>query len=529
MSFWNRLPVDILSQIFEFVKDQDDARNPATNILPLLSVCKAWSNVAYKTAYHTIRYYGSQIYPNIKPTPKLLKAVENEMAGHNTRKIVIRTISEKRFKKVLLHFATYCPNVTSIDCPKHYEILWRALAVSSLYPKLTVLPHPNGEIGGLFNLCAWRYRKQLQKQYALAYHPSEPTDEVERLQYFPEIRHLVLLASNSGQIFYLDKIIDAYPQVTCLEFRTGLISKKGEGYPALPSKPTLYYPHENLDTLIVKFAYEHHFFEYLIHKFLNVKYGEISTTNCSKANMEYQDQYLCDNLNKLLAFTKKNSVTINLCVSPERLNEILGNMNVKNLELKFFGSSHSGDQNSSLTISKGNLQIHHQQQEFLRIWKLVSANIARLKIYDYSPAMEFDFFQKMFSYRNYLIDLSYKTRHRLYCPKEHKTTKKSCLKSLSFDMDDIQEDTYPFLSKIHPHLTRLSITLHDTKKQDVYRIDMSRLHLNHLDFYININRSKLIHKCLCSLTAYSKNVQKCLLESQNTVRRKEVSLYIHWN
>lgn len=487
MHDWKELPGEILGRVFEYVRDHKAFMNHINNDLPLFLVCKAWRHVAFRIFYHTIEFPNSTI--------EVWDAVKNEMAGHYTRNLTLRLAHPEYLKQALFHFAAYCPYVTTIKCPSNRELAWTTLTKNLIFEKLTEIPEPKGEWDmEKFNACAWKYRDQLKKQYALAYRPFDPRInlEIERLKNFPRMRQLIIYERFQITLLCLDKIVDAFPQITSLGH--AIIDFYEDVHEPAPSfNKESHKPHENIVTLDVSFPFNPLLFDYLAHKFPNLTMGEIRIKDVVGLRNDEHDRYNCSNLGKLLEFTSKNHHTIHLSMSLGRLKNKLKSICVKKLELDFFSICRSKPRALiGLIFSREGVKMNYPLEVrngisgkvtsdvFKDVWCSVSANTTYLRIKNQWPLNEyaaFDIFMDIFKYGVSLSDLVYEAKTRLCMPQYfHENNQCNSLKSLSLVVYDIDEDIYPVFSKCCPQLTRLKIHLGSLGKQRIYRIIMPELH-----------------------------------------------------
>lgn len=487
MSHWNRLPAEILSRIFEIVKRSSFTLDFASNLFPLFEVCKAWRTVALRVGYHTIIYFGEDIY-GFDPESHVLHSIENELAGHSTRILMINSSRNEQFEQVFFHFAIYCPHVTSLYCNRQREFVWTTLSKSLYFKKLTEIPGPEEESEmEEYNACAWHYKDQLQKIYALAYHPLDPRLklEVHRLQQFPKTKSLIIYWTDPTCPFYFDEIIDACPHATYLRCERVHFRTYGKEWTNLVYNKELYEPHMSLVELEAILPFNSMLFDYLIHKFPNLQKGEISIQDRHDTKRE-QDQYLSMNLGKLIEFTSESHLTITISISLERLKEALENACVKSLKLEF-GSWQERTDLVELMLIRDGAQIdypaEHRNMRYLvtsdmfkNVWCPISANTTSLRIEIARPSNEyvtFGIFMDIFKYAGCLTNLFYKIQETL-CVDSSFDNYKVCgsLDSLTLHVVDIQEGVYPVFSKCCPQLTKLKLKLLTRMIRKVTRIDM---------------------------------------------------------
>ncbi|CAO3663370.1 unnamed protein product [Rhizopus stolonifer] len=431
------------------------------------------------------------------------------MAGHYTRNLTLRLAHPEYFKQALFHFAVYCPYVTTISCPSNRELAWTTLTENSIFEKLAEIPGPKGESDmEKFNACAWRYRDQLEKQYALAYRPFDPRInlEIERLKKFPSMRQLVIHERFQITLLCLDKIVDAFPQITSLGH--AIIDFYEDVHEPAPSfNKELHKPHENIVTLDASFPFNPLLFDYLAHKFPNLTMGEIRIKDVVGLRNNEHDRYNCSNLGKLLEFTSKNHLTIHISISLGRLKNELKSTCMKKLELDFFSICRSKSRTLiELMFSREGVKMNYPLEVcngisgkvtsdiFKGIWCSVSANTTYLRIKNQWPLNEyvaFDIFMDIFKYGVSLTDLVYEAKTRLCIPQYFDENNQcNSLKSLSLVVYDIDEDIYPVFSKCCPQLTRLRIHLGSLGKQSIYRITMPGLHFKLFKLSMSCRKEK---------------------------------------
>lgn len=501
MPRWEELPAEILDPIFMRVAYDEYAFNLATNLEHVFQVCKAWRIVALRIAFKKVKYFETRA-PFNESKNLLWNLVKNEIAGHSTKKLIINSVAGDKFKDVFLHFATYCPNVSSFDCYDDRKLAWDILADSKLFEKLNEIPSPGGsykEMQDYFN-CALQYRDQLEKLDAFAFHPLDPNTKIQSyiLQGFSKIQTLTIQIPYWSPIFYVDEIIDACPQIVTLGLNGNRHAYRAK-YETPVYNEELYKPHKNIVSLNFHGPFETWLLDYLVHKLPNVKGCEIKFKDNDLSSMRNQSQYISTNLNKLLDFTARSYSSVSIYVLFSRFKETLANANVKSLALEFCTWITATERLTSpvLNISKGVVNIIYPvqpvyynsssvlNQELIGILQ-ACPNIASLKFNENETCTKenpFDIFRDVFEYGENLVKLVYMAP-RILLP-TRRIYNGTNLKALTLNVRDIYEDVYTLFSKVCPRLNRMSIRLNSPERREIYIINMPETHFKLFELCIN--------------------------------------------
>lgn len=306
MAYWNELPTEILLKIFRAFNLQIGYSNA------VFSVCTTWRNAALRIAFQKINY-------NQKNASKLKQIMLNEIAGCSTKRITIESEDVNKLKDTILHFAIHCPNVTAIECSSGLKrIVWTVLSqVSTRYFKnLDELPRPvdKNEIEA-YNACAIMYRHQIKEHYVVGYHPLslQARFKVLQLQDFSNIQSLTINADmTEARLFDFDQMIDSCPQIVSFTFTAYGTNSMIGLWVCQDYNQTSYKPHRNITNLSLSVLFDAYALQYIIHKFPNLKSGNLSIADFSlNAPKDDEDGYIT-HATRMMNFMSHKSVVLTL-------------------------------------------------------------------------------------------------------------------------------------------------------------------------------------------------------------------------
>ncbi|CAO3702927.1 unnamed protein product [Rhizopus stolonifer] len=496
MSDWNSLPTEVLLRIIGYC-------NPMPNHLGSASlVCTTWRIAAIKIAFRKIDCRDQNAF-------KLKQMVKKEIAGHSARTLYIGLDNSDELKSTLLHFAIYCPNLTVVKCsPSLKKLTWIYLAqLSTKYFKnLTELPGPEKkEQIDEYSVCALMYRDRIMKHYVIGHHPSSSQGkfQVLQLQDFLKIQHLCITADKSrARLFDFDKMIDSCPRI--LRLTTTM-----NGHPQLDTweledyDKALYEPHQHINTLFLNINFDEYAFDYIFHKFPNLKKGTISINNTRSC-----ESYFIAQLNTIKELTFYKSITLKITVPYETLVEMIKQTAIKTLKMNFAilkpRSGHG--KYLDLSIKKETFEVKElgniSRSDLLGVLRASATSTSKLKIQESgleTTANPMTTIVDILAHMNNLVKLEYtsllhsrnsNTEERgarnlrtMFMPIEPITCQPNdSLKFLDLYGDRIDEGIYPFFSSHCPKLCRLRIHLENGTGQNIYTIRMSNIHFRLFEF-----------------------------------------------